>query len=100
MADHGIVCSMSRAGNVWDNAVLESFFSSLKSERTARKTYRTARSRDFSSKVAENWQSSWRRHKMAGAMSGDRGRQIECKFIEIASNWEGVWAMWGGVAGP
>ena len=32
---------MSRAGNVWDNAVRESFFSSLKTERTAAKTYRT-----------------------------------------------------------
>jgi putative transposase len=41
MADHGIICSMSRSGNVWDNAAMESFFSSLKTERTARKTYRT-----------------------------------------------------------
>jgi len=32
---------MSRAGNVWDNAVMESFFSSLKTERTAAKIYRT-----------------------------------------------------------
>jgi transposase InsO family protein len=32
---------MSRSGNVWDNAAMESFFSSLKTERTARKTYRT-----------------------------------------------------------
>ncbi len=41
LADHGVTCSMSRAGNVWDNAVMESFFSSLKTERTAAKTYRT-----------------------------------------------------------
>ena len=41
MADHGVVCSMSRSGNVWDNAAMESFFSSLKTERTSRKTYRT-----------------------------------------------------------
>ena len=41
MADHGLVCSMSRSGNVWDNAAMESFFSSLKTERTARKLYRT-----------------------------------------------------------
>ena len=41
MADNGVTCSMSRAGNVWDNAAMESFFSSLKTERTARKTYRT-----------------------------------------------------------
>ena len=27
-------CSMSRSGNVWDNAAMESFFSSLKTERT------------------------------------------------------------------
>jgi putative transposase len=41
MADHGVVCSMSRSGNVWDNAAMESFFSSLKTERTARRMYRT-----------------------------------------------------------
>jgi putative transposase len=41
MADHGVTCSMSRSGNVWDNAAMESFFSSLKIERVARKTYRT-----------------------------------------------------------
>jgi putative transposase len=41
LADHGVTCSMSRAGNVWDNAVMESFFSSLKTERTAAKIYRT-----------------------------------------------------------
>ncbi len=41
MADNGVTCSMSRSGNVWDNAAMESFFSSLKTERIARKTYRT-----------------------------------------------------------
>jgi putative transposase len=29
VADSGIVRSMSRSGNVWDNAAMESFFSSL-----------------------------------------------------------------------
>ena len=33
MADNGVDCSMSRSGNVWDNAAMESFFSSLKTER-------------------------------------------------------------------
>ena len=32
MADHGITCSMSQSGNVWDNAAMESFFGTLKSE--------------------------------------------------------------------
>jgi putative transposase len=38
---HGITCSMSRAGNVWDNSAMESFFSSLKVERVNRRQYRT-----------------------------------------------------------
>jgi putative transposase len=41
MADNGVVCSMSRSGNVWDNAAMERFISSLKTERTGPKTYRT-----------------------------------------------------------
>jgi putative transposase len=41
MEDNGVTCSMSRSGNVWDNAAMESFFSTLKTERTARKVYRT-----------------------------------------------------------
>jgi putative transposase len=41
MTDNGVTCSMSRSGNVWDNAARESLFSSLITERIARKTYRT-----------------------------------------------------------
>lgn len=41
MADHGVTCSMSRSGNVWDNAAMESFFSSLKTGRLTRRIYRT-----------------------------------------------------------
>ena len=40
MADHGVVCRLP-PGAVPDNAAMESFFSSMKTERTARKTYRT-----------------------------------------------------------
>ena len=32
LAAHGIVCSMSRRGNCYDNAVMESFFSTVKTE--------------------------------------------------------------------
>lgn len=32
LSDHNIHSSMSRKGNNWDNAVMESFFSSLKIE--------------------------------------------------------------------
>jgi len=37
IAGNGALCSMSRSGNVWDNAAMESFFSSFKTERTTRK---------------------------------------------------------------
>lgn len=37
----GVTCSMSRSGNCWDNSAMESFFKSLKTERTDRKLYRT-----------------------------------------------------------
>lgn len=36
LGDMGLTCSMSRAGNVGDNAAMESFFSTLKTERTNR----------------------------------------------------------------
>ena len=32
LAAHGLTCSMSRRGNCYDNAVIESFFSSMKQE--------------------------------------------------------------------
>ena len=37
----GMICSMSRKGDCWDNAVVERFFRSLKSERTNHRSYRT-----------------------------------------------------------
>lgn len=39
LSAHGVTCSMSRSGNCWDNAAMESFFSTLKIERTHRKQY-------------------------------------------------------------
>ena len=38
---HGMICSMSRKGNCWDNAPVERFFSSLKREWTGDRLYRT-----------------------------------------------------------
>jgi transposase InsO family protein len=41
LLDWGIVCSMSRRGNCWDNAVVESFFATLKKEEVHREHYQT-----------------------------------------------------------
>jgi putative transposase len=70
MADQGVACSMSRAGNCWDNAAMESFFSSLKTERTARKTYRTrdeAKADVFD--YIERFYNPRRRHSTLGYLS-------------------------------
>jgi putative transposase len=41
LQEYGMVCSMSRKGNCWDNAPTESFFNSLKNERVHGTRYRT-----------------------------------------------------------
>jgi transposase InsO family protein len=41
LRDHGISCSMSGRGNCWDNAAVESFFSTLKRELVYRRTWPT-----------------------------------------------------------
>ncbi len=70
MADHGVICSMSRSGNVWENAAMESFFSSLKTERTARKVYRSrneAKADVFD--YIERFYNPKRRHSTIGYLS-------------------------------
>ena len=41
LKQHGMICSMSRKGNCWDNAPVERFFSSLKREWTGDRLYQT-----------------------------------------------------------
>jgi putative transposase len=70
LADNGIQCSMSRTGNCWDNAAMESFFSSLKAERMSRKHYRTrdeARADAFD--YIERFYNPRRRHSTLGYVS-------------------------------
>jgi putative transposase len=70
LKEQGITCSMSRAGEVWDNSAMESFFSSLKTERTARKVYRTreqARADVFD--YIERFYNPTRRHSTLGYVS-------------------------------
>ena len=60
----------SRAGNVWDNSAMESFFSTLKTERTACKVYRTrneARADVFD--YIERFYNAVRRHSTIGYIS-------------------------------
>jgi putative transposase len=70
LKEHGVTCSMSRSGDVWDNAAMESFFSSLKTERTSRKIYQTrdqARADVFD--YLERFYNPRRRHSTLGYLS-------------------------------
>ncbi len=76
---HKLDPSMSRRGNCWDNAVVESFFGSLKKERIRRKAYRTrqlAKADIF--QYIEMFYNRTRRHSHLGDVSPEA--------FEIASN--------------
>jgi putative transposase len=61
---------MSRRGNCWDNAVAESFFSSLKKERIKKRIYknRDLANADISDYIVSFYNRS-RRHKHLGGVS-------------------------------
>jgi len=65
--------SMSRRGNCWDNAVAESFFSSLKKERIKKRIYknRELANADISDYI-ESFYNPSRRHKHLGGVSPRR----------------------------
>jgi putative transposase len=70
LAGRGIVCSMSRRANCWDNAPMESFFASLKKELTHGEVYATregARASVF--EYIEVFFNRVRRHSSLGYMS-------------------------------
>lgn len=67
---HNLEPSMSRRGNCWDNAVAESFFSSLKKERIRKRIYKTrelARADVFD--YIEVFYNRTRRHSHLGGIS-------------------------------
>ena len=70
LARHGIVCSMSRPGNCYDNAATESFIGTLKSERVHRTRYRSrAEARASIFEWIECWYNRRRRHSSLGYLS-------------------------------
>ena len=67
---HGIQCSMSRKGNCWDNAVMESFFSRLKVELIYAAVYKTVDDvRTAIFEYIEMFYNRVRRHSAVGYLS-------------------------------
>ena len=70
LAAAGIVCSMSRRGNCWDNAVAESFFATVKVELVHDATWGTrAAARAALFEYIEIFYNGQRRHSALGYLS-------------------------------
>ena len=79
LATNGIVCSMSRKGNCWDNAPMESFYHSMKTEWVVFEDYRTldeARASIFS--YIELFYNRKRRHSAIDYLSPENYEQRMC----------------------
>lgn len=78
--DLGVVCSMSRKGNCWDNAVAESFFATVKTELVYQRRFATrAEAREAIFEFIEVFYNRQRRHSSLGYVSPV---EYEMKFEE------------------
>jgi putative transposase len=70
LGSQGITCSMSRRGNCWDNAPMESFFATLKKELVHQERYATrAEARASIFEYIEVFYNTERRHSSLGYVS-------------------------------
>ena len=70
LSNHGITCSMSRKGNCWDNAPMESFFATLKKELVHHEHDRThAQARQSLFEYIEVFYNRQRSHSALGYLS-------------------------------
>jgi putative transposase len=73
LASRGITCSMSRKGNCWDNAPMESFFATLKKELVHQERYATREeARQSLFEYIEVFYNRVRRHSAIGYQSPTR----------------------------
>jgi transposase InsO family protein len=80
---HHMVCSMSRKGDCWDNAVVERFFRSLKTERANHRLYRTREeAKQDVIDYIEMFYNSRRLHSYLGYLSPN---EFEVSEIKIAA---------------
>ena len=70
LREHNITCSMSRKGNCWDNAMMESFFATLKKELIYHESYATREAaRQSVFEYIELFYNTRRRHSALGYLS-------------------------------
>ena len=75
---HGLTASMSRKGNCWDNAVVESFFASIKVELKPERSWRShAEARCAIFEYIETWYNPRRRHSFNGYLSPNEFEELQ-----------------------
>ena len=73
LREHSITCSMSRRANCWDNAMMESFFATLKKERIHHESYATREAaRQSVFEYIELFYNTRRRHSALGYLSPEQ----------------------------
>jgi transposase InsO family protein len=83
LAAHGILSSMSRKGNCWDNAVAESFFATLKLELVYETQWRTREeARRALFEYIELFYNRQRRHSALGYLCPS---QFEQRYVPVAA---------------
>ncbi|SJM90894.1 IS3 family transposase [Crenothrix polyspora] len=76
-----IKASMSRKGNCWDNAVMERFFRSLKTESTSRDQYQTHEEMTWAVTKYIHFYNTKRIHSIIGSAAPN---QFEQQFLKSA----------------
>ena len=74
---HAVTCSMSRKGNCWDNAPMESFFATLKKELVHHERYQSRQeARQSLFEYIEIFYNRVRRHSSLGYLSPLQFEQV------------------------
>jgi putative transposase len=77
LTEAGIIASMSRRGNCWDNAHCESFFHSLKTELVYRRNFKTREeAKQAIFKWIETWYNRRRLHSSLGYMTPEQYEKL------------------------
>ena len=86
LRDHAIVCSMSRKGDCWDNAVTESFFATLKTELIHRQPWPTRRETKHAvAEYIEGFYNPYRLHSSLGYVSPNDFERRHARKVQRAA---------------
>lgn len=87
LSDNGIICSMSRKGNCWDNAVVESFFATIKKDLIHRRPWPTIKAARIAiAEYIEVFYNRKRKHSTLGNISPvDFEKQATNKEVFLAA---------------